>query len=793
MSVLQIINLPVDAVKVRWQEPYVTQGLNQKALIHPRGVVAGFKVAPNFGYIVDVLPDPQLALSLANVLDSTSGKYLVTVIQSNTLQIDLTAQAGSTVYIVVDAQYAVGSASSAQVKVVDAAELGTNPDLVVLAKVNVPAAPPVVVADINLGYRLNAGDALQTLAKPPVNLVFNSGFEGDAVTAVPRGWTPAGAVIAESFPGGSRTGVRAMLLIITGAGTVTTAPMPVDPGSDYRVSAWLRTDGTGVSGTGVQLRLQYLDADFAPVSTTLVEAPLTGVQTSYVQRAQLLTVPAGVAHAKLSFEFDGTTSGNVFIDDVEFSTPRPDALAHSSVFSGAVADAYHSHTSAGSSYGGGPSWADGTTNPTTTVEGQLDKILTDLGGANGAKKLGLTPVFPVDLLTATRVDLGLQELDGRKASVVLSNNFSSLNTFANALTPNMPAIMATGNGTGEGIRGTGGVTGALGLWGFGTGGFAGVRGDGNAGGAGGYFVGGATSGDGVTGTGGGANGVGLRGVGTGAGSGVVGTGGAGAGAIGVMGTGGTLGPGVKGQGSGLGVGVWGVAGGSNGSSGVLGQGSGANTTGVSGTGGGTGAGGVFNGGPGGGPGVNAAGAGGNNIAYQINSITDIIAFASPKTNFLWLTPFRFSRNSTLDCSLPGSSYPRMYRTSTANVKAWSEFHLPVGAVITGAWLTVYHDPTAPVSTTINVSIRKRDVSNQSDPLSTPNDTLNTSPFPVTTNGGSNNTVALTLSATASDKTQSVEATEFMVELDWAAGGEAGASEHFTSGLVIQYQYTRVTR
>lgn len=39
-------------------------------------------------------------------------------------------------------------------------------------------------------------------------------------------------------------------------------------------------------------------------------------------------------------------------------------------------------------YGGGSSWLDGTTNPATTVEAQLDKIVSDLSATSGAPKLG---------------------------------------------------------------------------------------------------------------------------------------------------------------------------------------------------------------------------------------------------------------------------------------------------------------------------------------------------------------------------------------------------------------------
>lgn len=45
-------------------------------------------------------------------------------------------------------------------------------------------------------------------------------------------------------------------------------------------------------------------------------------------------------------------------------------------------------TAANVAYAGGGAWADGTTNPATTVELQLDKIITDLSGSGGAIKIG---------------------------------------------------------------------------------------------------------------------------------------------------------------------------------------------------------------------------------------------------------------------------------------------------------------------------------------------------------------------------------------------------------------------
>jgi len=48
----------------------------------------------------------------------------------------------------------------------------------------------------------------------------------------------------------------------------------------------------------------------------------------------------------------------------------------------------NSPIAAETAYAGGPAWRDGVTNPATTVEAQLDKIISDLTGAAGAIKIG---------------------------------------------------------------------------------------------------------------------------------------------------------------------------------------------------------------------------------------------------------------------------------------------------------------------------------------------------------------------------------------------------------------------
>lgn len=64
-------------------------------------------------------------------------------------------------------------------------------------------------------------------------------------------------------------------------------------------------------------------------------------------------------------------------------------LAHVNDHENAPSDA---HAAAAISYAGGAAWADGTPNPATTAQGQLDKIVGDLGGTSGAAKVGADTV-----------------------------------------------------------------------------------------------------------------------------------------------------------------------------------------------------------------------------------------------------------------------------------------------------------------------------------------------------------------------------------------------------------------
>lgn len=164
----------------------------------------------------------------------------------------------------------------------------------------------------------------------------------------------------------------------------------------------------------------------------------------------------------------------------------------------------------------------------------------------------------------------LNDLENQALTWVGIQTFSARPIFSDGIlvnaptTGNRPGVDSTGNGTGAGIKGTGGSSNGFGLDGVGIGSGAGVRGTGGTTGAGVSGVGGASGGTGISGigtaggtagvagTGGPSTGIGVTGTGTGSGAGVTGVGGA------------SNAPGMNGQGGGSGAGVFAQGGSSNG-------------------------------------------------------------------------------------------------------------------------------------------------------------------------------------------------------------------------------------
>ncbi len=87
------------------------------------------------------------------------------------------------------------------------------------------------------------------------------------------------------------------------------------------------------------------------------------------------------------------------------------------------------HAASALTYAGGGNWADGTTNPATTVEGQLDKIVSDLVATAGAARIGAAASGN---LGAGTVRSQLDALDATSVRTNVANTFTALQTLNGA-------------------------------------------------------------------------------------------------------------------------------------------------------------------------------------------------------------------------------------------------------------------------------------------------------------------------------------------------------------------------
>lgn len=162
-------SIAFDQIKMRWQEPYVSQGLNKKMFgVLPRGVYSGFFVVPSAdndprhiditnkvgagcvsGYCFGAY-DTTSGFSIAVHEDLFGNQTTVTgQSQLGQFTLDLTGLDGQSVYCALDVAYLLGQDTQAFVKIVDAAEIAAHPNLTILAKINVPA-PFVPITDANI-------------------------------------------------------------------------------------------------------------------------------------------------------------------------------------------------------------------------------------------------------------------------------------------------------------------------------------------------------------------------------------------------------------------------------------------------------------------------------------------------------------------------------------------------------------------------------------------------------------------------------------------------------------------
>lgn len=310
-----IYNFANDEIKLRWQEPYMTEAVNRREIgADAPGVYRGFKLEPSVGVLsVTVAADPAGQDHVAKV--GLANAYMLHLRRAGgDFALDLSAYTNKTVVIAVYGVYGISITTAAQIRIYELSptdDFTGDPDrpyLTVLGTVVVPAAGVIPAANITHSRRTSAWQQVPEEAKEWRPLLLNSLFN-DGPTANPLlgeqcpSWklsplTGNGhwAAVAAAGPSG-RNALRISPDVIASpisARATQTMLLPVRPGQILRWRTQYKVDQVPTAGV-LKLQMQFVTDEDA-VAYTTVDAytyDLSALTASFVTFEHVVEVPAG--------------------------------------------------------------------------------------------------------------------------------------------------------------------------------------------------------------------------------------------------------------------------------------------------------------------------------------------------------------------------------------------------------------------------------------------------------------------------------------------------------------------
>lgn len=210
-----LLSIASSSLSVRFKEPFLSDGLNQKFAPHAPGIYAGFRLKPSATNMsVDVTPD-TLGASQAFYRNSLGRSIGIRTV--GTVTLNLTAKASKTVVVCIYAQYSTTATTAAEFRMYELSpsnEFTAAPDrdyLVVLGTVVVPASGLILANSISSGYRTYAGDAQAPQLAPRTQVIddpyFSMGNTGATAfyqtsvykALLTQGWTAWAPATSDGF------------------------------------------------------------------------------------------------------------------------------------------------------------------------------------------------------------------------------------------------------------------------------------------------------------------------------------------------------------------------------------------------------------------------------------------------------------------------------------------------------------------------------------------------------------------------------------------------------------------
>lgn len=332
--------------RMRFREPYVTEGLNAKLAVNtPPGTYRGFRLATHASNdTITVVADAD-ALDHVAIYQTSDGYSLTLRKSGGNYAVDLSTLVDAsekTWVIAIYAEYAVGSTTAARLQAYEYSpvdEFTSAPErdeLVVLGMVTIPAGGGVPIPAGNVvhdkrtfGWFSRAEEAVGWSA-----LLRNGGFEfswedlgGDWEEASAFWWreTTAGDAYWETNSTEQHWGEKALGWLHQGTASSGSCAqdlnIPLTPGQLLRYRFYKKALQVSTAGNAY-LSFNWLQADAEPTTATTVEIDLSGVDADYVEVSGVVAAPSGarylgqVAITNVSVNFGLSTTGYV-VDDIQ--------------------------------------------------------------------------------------------------------------------------------------------------------------------------------------------------------------------------------------------------------------------------------------------------------------------------------------------------------------------------------------------------------------------------------------------------------------------------------------------
>lgn len=261
-------------VKMRWKEPYVSDGLNTKFTgLIPRGIVRGGRMeSAGSGNQVVIKGDPYSG-DIVVAYEDGNGRMMTVNLGTGDVVLDLASLAADEYYIAMYVNYTTGSDTEAEWRAYTQAQLDVaaeKDEVVIFGWVDRDGTTPIPDDQVDAKQRTSAWMFQPTGQLRPVPVVRNGGFESNFAF-----WSSSDSAYITIDETEQHSGARSCkfslgdnTLLLNQSGILNAVnPIPVVPGDYVRVRGWVKADSVPAAATDYMVVILQWDKDLALATT----------------------------------------------------------------------------------------------------------------------------------------------------------------------------------------------------------------------------------------------------------------------------------------------------------------------------------------------------------------------------------------------------------------------------------------------------------------------------------------------------------------------------------------------